>query len=270
MNDNVIFFTGAFGLIGLKTSVKFLQDGYRVVLADINGSLINEILCKLTDLNISADRFQVVRLDITNRQTIIDALDSALKLFGRVDVLINNAAIDAKFDVAGIGKIDSSRFEDYPFDLIRKSVEVNTLGTIEVTQVFCKMMMKQGFGNIINVASTYALLAPNQSLYEWGQAPKDILYKPVDYVVSKSFLPNFTRYIATFYGKNNIRCNALAPHGIFNDHQVEFLENFSRLSPIGRMCEVDEVYGAFRFLASDESKYMTGSTLVIDGGWSAW
>jgi len=96
------------------------------------------------------------------------------------------------------------------------------------------------------------------------------MYKPVDYIVSKSFIPNFTRYVATFYAKKNIRCNAIAPHGVFNNHDSKFLNNFSKLSPIGRMCEVDELFGTFRFLASNESEYMTGSTLVIDGGWTAW
>ncbi|MFI5172635.1 MAG: SDR family oxidoreductase, partial [Chitinophagales bacterium] len=93
---------------------------------------------------------------------------------------------------------------------------------------------------------------------------------PVDYIVTKSFIPNFTKYIATFYAKENIRCNAIAPHGIFNDHSDAFIHNFSKLSPLGRMAEKNEMIGPFTFLASDASSYMTGSILTVDGGWTAW
>ena len=129
-------------------------------------------------------------------------------------------------------------------------------------------MLKQGYGNIINVASTYSLVSPNQKLYDFGDGT--IQYKPVDYIVTKSFIPNFTKYLATFYASDNIRCNAIAPHGIFNDHDEKFLQNFAALSPIGRMADKKEMTGPFTFLASDASSYMTGTTLVVDGGWTAW
>ncbi len=129
-------------------------------------------------------------------------------------------------------------------------------------------MLQQKAGNIINVASTYSLVAPNQSLYDFGDG--DFSYKPVDYVLSKSFIPNFTRYLATLYAKENIRCNAIVPHGIEQGHDQKFIHNFSKLSPLGRMCDKDELTGPFTFLASDASSYMTGSLLVVDGGWTAW
>jgi NAD(P)-dependent dehydrogenase (short-subunit alcohol dehydrogenase family) len=183
-------------------------------------------------------------------------------------VLINNAAIDAKFDKAGEGQINNSRFEYYPLDALRRSVEVNLVGTVLITQVVCRQMLIQGHGNIINVASTYSLVAPNQSLYDYGSGISQ--FKPVDYIASKSFIPNFTRYLATFYARNNIRCNALVPHGIYNNHPEPFLKNWERLSPMGRMCERDELNGPFTFLASDASSYMTGSVISVDGGWTAW
>ena len=129
-------------------------------------------------------------------------------------------------------------------------------------------MIQEGRGNIINVASTYSLVSPNQKLYDFGDG--EIMFKPIDYVATKSFLPNFTRYLATFYAKQGIRCNAIAPHGVFNDHPREFIKNWKELSPIGRMCNPKELHGPFTFLASDASSYMTGSTLVVDGGWTAW
>ena len=118
------------------------------------------------------------------------------------------------------------------------------------------------------MASTYSLVSPNQKLYDFGDGA--IQYKPVDYIVTKSFIPNFTKYLATFYAADKIRCNAIAPHGIFNDHDEKFLQNFAALSPIGRMADKKEMTGPFTFLASDASSYMTGTTLVVDGGWTAW
>jgi NAD(P)-dependent dehydrogenase (short-subunit alcohol dehydrogenase family) len=195
-------------------------------------------------------------------------VEATVKQFGKLDVLINNAAIDAKFDKSGMGNINPSRFENYPIYLLRKSVEVNLTGTVIMTQAACRQMLVQGSGNIINVASTYSLFAPNQQLYDFGHGVEN--YKPVDYIASKSFIPNFTRYIATFYAKEGIRCNAVVPHGVYNDHPPEFLVNWARLSPLGRMADREELVGPFTFLASEASSYMTGSILSVDGGWTAW
>ena len=183
-------------------------------------------------------------------------------------MLVNNAALDAKFDQESTGKVNSSRFENYPVALLRKSIEVNITGTLQMTQAVCRQMLEQKHGNIINVASTYSLVAPNQSLYDFGTGIQQ--FKPVDYIVTKSCIPNFTKYLATFYAGENIRCNAIVPHGIENNHSDAFKENFARLSPMGRMCEREELVGPFSFLASDASSYMTGAVLTVDGGWTAW
>jgi NAD(P)-dependent dehydrogenase (short-subunit alcohol dehydrogenase family) len=267
IKDKVILVTGAFGLIGREISRHFLQEGAKVVMADVNQAqiaIVNDEVGK----EFSSSRFLTVVLDITDEASTEDAVKKTVAAFGRLDVLINNAAIDAKFDKANSGKVNQSRFENYPMDLLRRSVDVNLTGTVIMTQAACRQMLKQGSGNIINVASTYSMVAPNQNLYDFGEGIKN--FKPVDYIASKSFIPNFTRYIATFYSKENIRCNAIVPHGIFNDHPPEFLVNFSRMSPLGRMCEREELNGPFTFLASDASSYMTGAVLIVDGGWTAW
>lgn len=269
IEDKIVFITGAFGLIGLSISKNFLDNGAKVILADIQNDRIEEIESELVTAGYQEDQFLVLFTDITSEQSVKQSLADAIGKFDKIDVLINNAAIDAKFDRKGKTSINDSSFENYPLYLLQRSIDVNTIGTVLVTQIFCRQMLIQGHGNIINVASTYALVSPNQTLYDFGDE-SEILFKPVDYIVSKSFIPNFTRYVATFYAKKNIRCNAIAPHGVFNNHDDKFLINFSKLSPIGRMCEVNELNGVFRLLASDESRYMTGSTVVIDGGWTAW
>ncbi|MDB3927274.1 SDR family oxidoreductase [Flavobacteriaceae bacterium] len=268
IENKVIFITGALGQIGAEISTSFLRQKAKVILADINLKKQEDLKKKFLDLNISNDNFLFTSLDITDEEDCIRSVKIAVEKYGKIDVLVNNAAIDAKFDNEGTSKVNKSRFEFYPLDALKNSVEVNLLGTIIITQVMCRQMLKQKSGNIINVASTYSIVAPNQNLYDFGEGISK--FKPVDYIASKSFIPNFTRYLATFYSKEDIRCNAIVPHGIFNDHPKKFLENWAKLSPIGRMCNREELNGPFTFLASDASSYMTGSVLNVDGGWTSW
>ena len=265
--DQVILLTGAYGLIGKTLTHAFLQQGARVVLADRDGSQKESVYAELA-AQYPAKQFLCYELDITQEQSCEQVIAATAEKFGRLDVLINNAAIDAKFDKEGTGTINPSRFEHYPAELLRQSVEVNLMGTVLITQYACRQMLTQGSGNIINVASTYSQVAPNQSLYDFGEGVKQ--FKPIDYIASKSFIPNFTRYVATFYAQDGIRCNAIVPHAIFNNHSEEFMANFAKLSPLGRMCDREELIGPFTFLASGASSYMTGSVLTVDGGWTAW
>ena len=209
-----------------------------------------------------------LQLDVTSTDSAQAAFATIAEEFGRLDVLVNNAAIDAKFD-ANQALVDPARFEDYSLELWERSVDVNLTGLLRVTQMAVHQMIGQGGGNIINVASSYSLVSPNQDLYDFGpEQPRT--FKPVDYVGTKSAIPNLTRYLATLYGAENIRCNCIAPHGVDNSHEEPFRQNFARLSPMRRLCRVEELRGPFVFLASDASSYMTGATLVVDGGWTAW
>jgi len=268
IDNKVILITGALGQIGQSISRSFLEQGAKLILADVNLSAASSFSEELKTMGIPENHYLMQELDITDEDSCTRCVEKSVEAYGRIDVLINNAAIDAKFDKAGEGQINNSRFEFYPLDALRRSVEVNLVGTVLITQIVCRQMLTQGHGNIINVASTYSLVAPNQSLYDYGSGVSQ--FKPVDYIASKSFIPNFTRYIATFYARDNIRCNALVPHGIFNNHPEPFLKNWEKLSPMGRMCERDELNGPFTFLASDASSYMTGSVISVDGGWTAW
>ena len=268
IKGKIILITGALGQIGIEISKSFLLQGAKVILTDINLKAELELTKEFKNLGIDMDQFEFFELDITKEDQCKEVVDNIILRFSRIDVLINNAAIDAKFDKHSKISMENNRFEFFPISELKKSVEVNLIGTIIITQLVIQKMVQEGKGNIINVASTYSLVAPNQRLYDFGVGKT--AFKPVDYVVSKSFLPNFTRYIATFYAKQSIRCNTIVPHGVFNDHSKDFLKNWEELSPIGRMCNSYELNGPFIFLASDASSYMTGSTLVVDGGWTAW
>lgn len=267
LTNKNIFVTGAYGLIGKEICDAFASAGANVIITDI----IQEDLLKKAAENLS-QKYETenlgLYLDITDSKSIDKGLDVILKKFKKIDVLVNNAAIDAKFD-KNIIDINPTRFEEYPIDKLRNSIEVNLIGLIKITKKVIKNMLENKSGNIINVTSTYAIVAPDQRLYK-RKGEKEQLYKPVDYIVTKSFIPGFSRYLATLYAKDGIRVNTIVPHGIFNNHDKEFVKRFAQKSPLGRMCNLKELRGPFIFLASNASSYMTGSILIVDGGWSIW
>ncbi len=262
-----ILITGAYGLIGKEICDAFASAGANVIITDITQEDLLKKFAESLTKKYETENFGLY-LDITNSKSIDNGLDVILKKFKKIDVLVNNAAIDAKFDDK-IVDINPTRFEEYPIDKLRDSLEVNLVGLIKITKKIVKIMIENKSGNIINVTSTYALVAPDQRLYK-KKGKKDQLYKQVDYIVTKSFIPSFSRYLATLYAKDGIRVNTIVPHGIFNNHEKEFVKNFAQRSPMGRMCYLKELRGPFIFLASNASSYMTGSMLIVDGGWSIW
>ena len=208
-----------------------------------------------------------ISADITNQDSVASMTQQAVDRFSKIDVLIHLAAIDAKFDDEAPKGTDG-RFESLPIDLWNRSIDVNVTGTFNVTQSVCKQMLAQGSGNIILTASTYSLSGPNNDLYQ--RTNGEPMVRPVDYVATKSFIPNYTRYLATHYADQGIRVNCIVPHGVENENPDWFKQNFSKLSPLGRMPSPSELAGPFIFMASGASSYMTGASLVVDGGWTAW
>jgi NAD(P)-dependent dehydrogenase (short-subunit alcohol dehydrogenase family) len=268
LDGRVILVSGAAGLIGREVCDAFAAYGANVVLCDVAPQERLSAQAVALSERYAGATIEPAHADITLDEDVSRLMQGVMNRFGRLDVLVNLAAIDAKFDAAA-GDINPSRFEQYPLELWEQSVAVNMTGLLRLTQAAVRLMLAQKSGNIINVASTYSLVAPNQALYRFpGQESQT--YKPVDYVGTKSFVPNFTRYLATLYAGDGIRANTIVPHGVDNRHDEAFKQNFKRYSPLGRMCEVRELRGPFVFLASDASSYMTGSTLVVDGGWTAW
>jgi NAD(P)-dependent dehydrogenase (short-subunit alcohol dehydrogenase family) len=267
LRGKVALITGANGLIGREIADAYASFSANLILLDNTEDATMDLYAKQISDKFSVE-VKVFYSSITDINQINQVISDSVKYFGKIDILVNLAAIDAKFDEK-IKETPKTGFEDFSIELWNKSIEVNMTGTFLITQCMARQMLKQKSGNIINVASTYSLVSPNQNLYKFEDS-QDQLFKPIDYVATKSMIPNFTRYLATFYGDKGIRVNTIVPHGVMNNANSEFIKNFSKLSPLGRMCDKEELRGPFVFLASDASSYMTGSTLVVDGGWTAW
>jgi 2-deoxy-D-gluconate 3-dehydrogenase len=193
--------------------------------------------------------------------------ERTLAEFGRVDALVNNAALDPKFDPAHAGSHQSS-FEDYPLEAWEQALAVNVTGMFLCAQAVSRPMLKAGRGVIVNVASTYGLVGPDQRLYQREDQPPR--FKPVTYTVAKAAAIGLTRYLATYFAGKGIRVNTLTPGGVYAGHDEEFVRRYSARTVLGRMAEKEEMSSALLFLLSDASSYMTGANLVVDGGWTAW
>lgn len=261
LSGRIAIVSGAGGQLGGEYTRALLDAGARVVAADIS------------TLNLSVDDSQRERLlqlsmDITSRADMESVLETVRSQWGEPDILVNNAAIDAP---PGAGEQETGPFEDYPEASWDQMMDVNLKGMFLSCQVFGAQMAKANGGSIINIASIYGILSPDQRIYEYREEKTGKpFYKPITYCVAKSGVLNMTRYLATYWAKKGVRVNSLTLGGVFNGQDEDFLRGYNNKVPLGRMASADEYNGAIVFLSSDASSYMTGSNLVIDGGFSSW
>jgi 2-deoxy-D-gluconate 3-dehydrogenase len=267
LKGRVAVVTGGAGLLGAEFCRGLAEAGASVAVVDLNEGAAGQVAAGLTGAGLQV---RAVPADITDPGSVRAMLKAVLSAFGRLDVLVNSAALDPKFDPEALAKgIVPGRFEDYPLEQWNAALNVNLTGTFLVTQACVQPMLEQGGkGSIINICSTYGLNGPDQRIYRKPGQPQS--FKPVYYTVTKAGVLGFTKYLAAYYMGTEIRVNALTPGGVFNDHDEAFLQAYSARTVLGRMAEAHEMDGALLFLASDASSYMTGANLVVDGGWTAW
>ena len=267
LEGKVAIVTGGAGMLGREYCRAFTEASVHVVVADLRGGAAE---AHADRLNADGTAKAIgIETDVTDKTSVQEMVNRAFETFGRVDILVNNAALDPKFDVEHADE-HTNAFEDYPLELWNQSIDVDLTGMFLCVQAAGRIMVKQGGGVIVNICSTYGVVGPDQRLYEHGDDTRPRTYKPVTYSVTKSAVLGFTRYLATYWAGKNIRVNALTLGGVFNEHDEGFVERYSYRTPLGRMAERSEYCGALLFVASDASSYMTGANLVVDGGWTAW
>jgi NAD(P)-dependent dehydrogenase (short-subunit alcohol dehydrogenase family) len=264
MDGRVAIVTGGGGLLGAEFCRALADAGAAVVVADLDAAKAETVAARLRD---PGGKASGLALDVTRPESVKQLVDRVLSDHGRVDVLVNSAALDPKFDAAHHEKAVNA-FEDYPLEMWNQALAVNLTGMFLCSQAVSRPMKEAGRGVIINLCSTYGLVGPDQRIYERPGQPRQ--FKPVYYSVTKSGVLGMTRYLATYFAGTGLRVNALTPGGVFNDHNDDFVAAYSARTVLGRMAQRDEMNGALLFLASDASSYMTGSNLVVDGGWTAW
>ncbi len=256
LKGKVAVVTGATGLLGREHCTALAMAGAHVVAADISVDM-SSLLGEHLGLNV----------DVTSIASLEQARDAALERFGTIDILVNNAAINDMFEKpeqAG----EQSRFEFFPLETWKKSLEVNVTGVFLASQVFGTVMARKGSGSIINIASTYGMVGPDQSIYR-DEDGNQKFFKSPSYPTCKGAVLNFTRYLAAYWGKDGVRVNSLSPGGVENGQDAFFIKNYSARTVLGRMARPSDYRGAVVFLASDASAYMSGANLVVDGGWTA-
>jgi NAD(P)-dependent dehydrogenase (short-subunit alcohol dehydrogenase family) len=262
--------TGAAGLLGMQHASALLESGATVVLTDIGEAGLTSARLSLAR-DADAARILTRVMDVSQPHAIRFVADELMASERRIDILVNNAAIDPK--VKGEqGMLETSRLENFPLDQWELQMGVGLTGAFLCSQVFGTSMARDGKGGVIlNISSDLSVFSPDQRIYsKEGIQDDQQPVKPVTYSVIKAGLIGLTRYLATYWVDKNIRCNALSPGGVLNGQSEEFVRRLTNLIPMGRMAKENEYRAAVQFLCSDASSYMNGQNIVIDGGRSVW
>ena len=266
LEGQVAVVTGAAGLIGRHHGEALRDAGAVVVLVDLNAEALDAAAAALA---LGGGRAPLAFCaDITSEADLTRLRDTIRSTYGRLDVLVNNGAINDKVETRTMG-VDATKFENFPLEEWRRVIDVNTTGVFLPSRILGADMAAARRGSIINVSSTYGLVGPDQSLYVKPDGTRT-MYKSPAYPTSKGAVLAFTRFLAAYWGEAGVRVNTLVPGGVEAGQEEWFLRNYNKRTPLGRMAQPNDYRGALLFLASDASRYVTGSTVVVDGGFTAW
>lgn len=242
LNDKIIIVTGGSGLLGREIVADVNRKGGKAINADIG-----------VETNLQSG---IIQMDITSDGSIQHGIDLIVAEFGRIDGLVNNAYPRT----SDWGK----KFEDIEPDSWRSNIDMQLNSYFVFCQKMLKIMAAQYSGAIVNIASIYGVVGNDFTLYEEFNGTS-----PAAYSAIKGGLINFTRYLASYYGRKGIRANCVSPGGIFDNQHSSFVKKYEDKVPIGRLGKPDDIAPAVSFLLSDEAKYITGQNLIVDGGWTS-
>ena len=257
LDNKVAIVTGGAGLFGKPISMALAEAGAQVIVASRDESKCKEFAASIRSKNLNAEG---MFLDLSDENSILEFTESINDKYGRIDILVNNAV--SREGLKDLEEVSKKEWE--------AAQNINSTGMILLTQAVIKLMRKQRSGNIINIGSIQGSVGPNFPVY--GNTG---MTSPINYTYDKWAMVGFTKWLANYYGKFNIRANCISPGGygpgvakmIGNN---EFVENYKRLTPLGRFADDEDIKGPVVFLASDASAFITGHNLLVDGGWTNW
>lgn len=269
ITDKVCIITGGGGLMADSHARAVLSGGGVVCLLDISEDKLTYEKKRLQEAFVKP-QIETYQADITDRNQLEKVAEDIINKYNHIDVLINNAANNPKVESKS-SNMDAIRFDNLPMDIWQDDIAVGLTGAFLCTQVFGAQMARQKSGVILNISSDLGIIAPDQRIYrKEGIAEEKQTVKPVTYSVIKHGLIGLTKYTATYWAKEGVRCNAICPAGIENGQDEEFITKLTNLVPMGRMATKDEYQSTVLYMISDASAYMTGSTVIIDGGRTCW
>ncbi len=264
LTGRVAIVTGGAGLMGGHHGSILAAAGAHVMLLDLERAQPSgraeelQKMCGHACVGLAAD--------VTSEDSLLRANEEIVKRFGRIDILINNAANNPKVEAGPTGQ-QWSRLENFPLEMWNADLAVGLTGAFLCSRIFGQEMARRSGGVIVNISSDLGVIAPDQRLYRQEGLPEDRQpVKPVTYSVVKTGLIGLTRYLSTYWAEQQVRVNAISPGGIFAGQPEEFTRRLHDLIPMRRMAREDEYEGAILFLCSDASSYMTGQNLIVDGG----
>ncbi len=259
LEGKVVVLTGATGFMGRHYAEVLSELGANVVVIDLEKEACMTCADNLAKRH--GTKPMAVPVDITQKPAVFAAISSVIERYGRIDVLINNAA--AKQITVFEGNL--CEFEEFPLEVWQANLDVNLTGSFLCCQAVGKQMVKQGGGVILNIGSVYGVVGCDQRIY--GDSK---LNSSIAYATTKSGLVNFTRYLAAYWQGKNIRVNCLSPGGVSNNQSEEFFDNYTYRTMLKRMATPDDLASAIVHLISDASQWVTGANMIVDGGWTAW
>ena len=270
VKDKVVIITGGAGLLGRRHAEAVIEGRGNAVLIDISENAIDNTKKELEMVYGLKCEVQGWVADITKKEEMEKIANCLLNEYGHIDALINNAANNPKVE-GNSANMKAIQFENLPMQIWMDDLQVGLTGAFVCSQVFGAVMAKQKKGVILNVSSDLGIIAPDQRIYrKEGMKEEEQFVKPVTYSVIKHGLIGLTKYLATYYAETGVRANTLCPAGVYNGQDEEFLHKLTNLIPMGRMADIEEYKSTILYLISDASSYMTGSTVIVDGGRTCW